>query len=91
MACLYLVACWHGLPSRTRLNTDSGWRRVSFLAKAIIVAIAAVLIAGWIYSAVQWRDDCEMILPGLPGTYCLGLDDEGHRIYFNKHYKIYIK
>ena len=55
------------------------------------MAIAAVLIAGWIYSAVQWRDDCEMILPGLPGTFCLGKDENGNTIYFNKHYKVYIK
>jgi len=61
------------------------------LVKSIVVAIAAMIVAGWIYTAVQWREDCGMVLPGLSGTYCQARDTRGNKYYYNKDYKIYIK
>jgi hypothetical protein len=60
--------------------------------KRFLTAVAVVMAACLIYSSVPWKsEECGIILPSVPGNFCLKRDDAGHMFYENKHYKIYIK
>ena len=58
-----------------------------------------VLLMAWVLFSPQIKnaiggnklESCNIVLPGLPGVYCQGLDSKGNVFYYNSNIKVFIK